>query len=320
VTAFLDRLRVELPVVQAGMGSGIAGPELAAAVSDAGGLGTIGTLPPAALRAALRRARAQTERPIAVNLLLPFAEPGHWQAAEEADLVVTFWGPPRRRTSGLWAHQCGSVDEALAARAAGADAVVAQGVEAGGHVRGELPARELLERTRAALPPGFPVLVAGGIADAADVREALGAGAAAAVLGTRFVLSNESGAHPQYKRRATEGSRTVLTELFGAGWPAPHRVLPNAATERWLRRDPSGPAWMRRLHRVATPALRRTPQRATSWLLARQRPGSPLLGPQPPTPDGPDALVEAGPLYAGETVARLTAVRPAGELTRELAG
>ena len=75
MTAFLDRLRVELPVVQAGMGSGIAGPELAAAVSDAGGLGTIGTLPPAALRAALREARSQTERPIAVNLLLPFAEP-----------------------------------------------------------------------------------------------------------------------------------------------------------------------------------------------------------------------------------------------------
>jgi NAD(P)H-dependent flavin oxidoreductase YrpB (nitropropane dioxygenase family) len=302
------------------MGGGIAGPELAAAVSEAGGLGTIGTLPPAALSGAVGRARELTGKPLAVNVLLPFAERGHWEAAAQADLVVTFWGGPRRRTRGLWAHQCGSVEEALAARAAGADAVIAQGVEAGGHVRGSLPALELLERVRAALPAGFPILLAGGLADTADVRGALEAGAAAAVLGTRFVLSEESGAHPEYKARAREGSHTILTELFGAGWPAPHRVLPNAATERWLRDDAAGPAWMRRLHRVSTPALRRLPERASSWLLARQRPGSPMLGPQPPAVGGPDALVESGPLYAGETVARLTEVRPAGELVRELAG
>jgi len=191
----LQRLGVELPVVQAGMGGGVAGSELAAAVAEAGGLGTLGTMPPARLRAELAAARELTGQPLAVNVLLPFARPEHWEAAREADLVVSFWGAPRRRTAGLWAHQCGSVQEALAAHAAGADGVIAQGVEAGGHVRGRTEALELLERVRSALPAGFPVWLAGGIADAQDVREALTAGADAAVLGTRFLLSEESAAH-----------------------------------------------------------------------------------------------------------------------------
>ena len=296
------------------MGGGIAGAGLAAAVSEAGGLGTIGTTPGDTLGAALKRARELTARPVAVNVLLPFAERAHWEAAADADLTVTFWGEPRRLVDGAWAHQCGSVEEALAARAAGADAVIAQGVEAGGHVRGSLPALELLERTRAALPEDYPVLLAGGLADAGDVRRALDAGAAGAVLGTRYVLSEESGAHPEYKRRSAAGERTVLTELFGAGWPAPHRVLPNAATERWLRHGAT-PAWMRRLHRVTAPVLARAP----AGLTRAQRPSSPLLSPQPPTAGGPDGLLESGPLYAGETVARIGDVRPAGELTRELA-
>jgi nitronate monooxygenase len=296
------------------MGGGIAGAELAAAVSEAGGLGTIGTTPGDTLGAELARARELTARPLAVNVLLPFAGRATWEAAAGADVTVTFWGEPRRRVAGPWAHQCGSVEEALAARAAGADAVIAQGVEAGGHVRGSLPALELLERTRFALPEDYPVLLAGGVADATDVRQALDAGAAAAVLGTRFVLSDESGAHPEYKRRAASGDHTLLTELFGAGWPAPHRVLPNAATERWLRRG-ALPAWVRRLHRATAPVLARAPAGAVRV----QRPWSPLLSPQPPTDGGPDGLVESGPLYAGETVARLGDVRPAGELTGELA-
>ena len=317
---FLERLGVELPVVQAGMGGGIARHELAAAVSEAGGLGTIGTLDPPALRAELAAARDATSRPIAVNLLLPFVRRGHWELAAEADAHVTFWGAPRRRAAGVWLHQCGSVEEARDAHAAGADAVIVQGVEAGGHVRGVQRALDLLERTRAALPDGYPLLLAGGIAEAADVRAALDAGAEGAVLGTRFVLSEESAAHPEYKRRGAEGTRTLLTELFGAGWPAPHRVLPNAATERWLRGDPRGPAWVRRLQRAATPMLARTPASLQARMASLARPSQPLLSPQPAVAGGPERLLEAGPLYAGETVARIGDVRPAGELTRELAG
>ncbi|MGH2985909.1 MAG: NAD(P)H-dependent flavin oxidoreductase, partial [Solirubrobacterales bacterium] len=235
MTGFLDRLRIELPIVQAGMGGGLAGHRLAAAVSDAGGLGTIGLLArPEELRREIAAARALTAKPIAVNLLLPFARGGHWEAASHADVVVTFWGPPKRRVPGPWIHQCGSVAEALRARTAGADAVIAQGAEAGGHVRGRLPALELLARIRAAVPRDYPVLCAGGVADAADATAMLRAGADAAVAGTRFLVSEESGAHAAYKQHLLAAHETILTELFGAGWPAPHRVVANAATERWL--------------------------------------------------------------------------------------
>jgi NAD(P)H-dependent flavin oxidoreductase YrpB (nitropropane dioxygenase family) len=140
VAGFLEQLGVELPVVQAGMGGGLSGAPLAAAVSGAGGLGTIGFLAPDAIRSELAAGRQATKRPIAVNLLLPFARGEHFEAASQADALVTFWGKPKRLSAGVWIHQCGSVEEAQAARAAGADAVIAQGHEAGGHVRGTLPA------------------------------------------------------------------------------------------------------------------------------------------------------------------------------------
>jgi nitronate monooxygenase len=217
---------------------GVAWHELAAAVSEAGGLGTIGGVraPTADEVAAARRL---TGRPIAVNLLLPFVGPGDAGAAAQADVVVTFWacrGGSRRRpgsTSG------GSVEEAKAAAHAGADALIVQGVEAGGHVRAKRPLLELLKRVRAAVQ--LPLLGAG--VDADDVRAVLDAGAVAAVVGTRFLLSDESRAHPEYKLRCVQARETVLTELFGLGWPdAPHRVIPNAATRRWLGGRPPGAA------------------------------------------------------------------------------
>src|ERR1019366_5872773 len=122
----------------------------------------IGLATPQALHAEIAAARELTDRPLAVNLLLPFAGRAHLEAASDADVLVTFWGVPKRRTSNVWIHQCGSVEEARAARQAGADAVIAQGVEAGGHVRGTLPAMELLARVREAMADAFPVLSAGG--------------------------------------------------------------------------------------------------------------------------------------------------------------
>src|SRR5215218_98064 len=212
------------------MGGGLSRHELAAAASEAGGLGTIAVSGAAAIERELAAARRLTGRPLAVNLLLPFARRDWFEAAAAADVVVTFWGKPRRRVPGVWIHQCGTVAEAQAARAAGADAAIVQGVEAGGHVRGTKAALELHERVRAALPAGFPTLLAGGIAARADVARALEAGADGAVAGTRFLLSDESRAHPEYKQRLLEATETTLTELFGAGWPAPHRVVENAAT------------------------------------------------------------------------------------------
>ena len=315
----LGEVSVEVPVVQAGMGGGLSGHELAAAVSEAGGLGTIAMVGAPAIESELAAARALTGRPLAVNLLLPFARRSWFQAAAAADVVVTFWGTPRRRVPGCWLHQCGSVEEALEAEAAGADGVILQGVEAGGHVRGKTPALELLERARARLGSGYPMLLAGGIAERSDAVRALESGAAGAVAGTRFLLAEESRAHPEYRRRLLAADRTILTELFGAGWPAPHRVVANAATDRWLDGDGRGPALNRALHHLLAPVARFVPPGAQLSMARAQRPGSRLLGPAAPTVDGPESLLDAGALYAGQSVSRVSEVRPAGELVSALA-
>ena len=316
--SLLERLGLEHPIVGAGLGGGLSRARLTAAIAEAGGLGQIGILPPALMRAELVAHRERSTGPVAANLLLPFARRAHWELAGEADAVVTFWGRPRRRTNGIWVHQCGSVDEARAAADAGADGVIAQGVEAGGHVRGTTPALELLQRTSHALPAGFPVWLAGGVAERADVEAALAAGAEAVVVGTRFLLSEESDAHPDYKRRLLDARETVLTELFGAGWPAPHRVVRNAATERWLGDDERGPAWVRALHRGTAPALSRMPVGLTQRAARSQRPGMPLLGPSAATVDDPASLLDSGPLYAGECVARIQRLLPAADVVRAL--
>ena len=196
--------------------------------------------------------------------------------------------------------------------------MIAQGLEAGGHVRGTVPAMELLDRTRKAVSYGYPVLSAGDIADASDVAARLDAGAEAVVCGTRFLMTEESGAHSVYKTRLIEAEETVLTELFGVGWPAPHRVVPNEATVRWLGRDPRGPGWVRAFHKATAPALSRVPVPMQFRLAATQKPSRPLFGPAAATAGGPPNLVEAGPLYAGECVSRISDIRPAGELLREL--
>ena len=316
--ALLEQLGIAAPVVQAGLGGGLSRHELAAAVSEAGGLGTIAVHGAEAIERELAAARRLTERPLAVNLLLPYARRSWFEAAAAADVVVTFWGKPRRRTPGVWIHQCGSVAEARSAHAAGADAVIVQGVEAGGHVRGEIPVLELLERVRAALPPSYPLLAAGGIAERADVRQALDLGASAAVAGTRFLLSPESRAHPEYRQRLLDADATILTELFGVSWPVPHRVVANAATERWLGDDPRGPRLNRALNRLSGVGARYAPPSLQARLTRAQRPTSRLLTPAGPTDDGPSTLVEAGPLYAGETVARIDAISPAAEIVAAL--
>ncbi len=311
----VDFRDLQLPIVQAGMGA-VARHELAAAVSEAGGLGTIGGAR-GRIADELTAARKLTGRPIAVNLVLPLLRPGDVQAAADADVIVTFWGEPRRLAGGTWVHQCGSVKEARAAEAAGADAVIAQGVEAGGHVRGTTPLLELIERVRAAVK--VPVLAAGGIVDPPGVREALDAGAVAAVLGTRFLLTEESRAHPDYKRRCLEAESTVLTELFGLGWAeAPHRVIPNAATRHWLGEDTRGPGWIRLANRLASPLVMRVPEALQDRGLALQRPALPFLGPPMALDDGPASLVDSGPLYAGANVTRISEILPAAQVVNDL--
>src|SRR6185312_13464344 len=246
--SFLDDLGIETPIVQAGMAGGVARGELAGAVSAAGALGTVGMMAPRAFAGALadarRRARA---RPVAANLLVPFIRADHVRACAEAGaaLVVLHGGLSRRwverlRACGLRVLvTVGTPREAVRALAAGASGLVVQGSEAGGHLLGVAPLERALPQVRGAVGE-VPLLAAGGIAEPADVRRALELGAAAAVAGTRFLLTEESHAHPEYRRRVLGAQRTLDTELFGIGWPLRHRVIPNAATDRWCRADERG--------------------------------------------------------------------------------
>ncbi|MGH2837153.1 MAG: NAD(P)H-dependent flavin oxidoreductase, partial [Thermoleophilaceae bacterium] len=167
--------------------------------------------------------------------------------------------------------------------------------------------------------PEYPVLVAGGIADGADVARALEAGADAAVLGTRFLLSEEANAALAYKQRLMESRETVLTDLFGMGWPAPHRVIWNEAAERWLRRDGGIPGWLSGVQRASRPLVARLPVAFQARMAGSQAAGRPFFGPLAPTADGPRNLLDAGALYAGESVARMHDIRPAAQLVGELA-
>jgi nitronate monooxygenase len=112
----------------------------------------------------------------------------------------------------------------------------------------------------------------------------------------------------------------LVTELFGAGWPAPHRVVRNAATERRLRRNDRGPGCMRGVNHITAPALSRLPVALIQRAAHAQRPGTPLLGPAAATVDDPVSLLDSGPLYAGECVARIQGLLPAAEVVRRLAG
>jgi NAD(P)H-dependent flavin oxidoreductase YrpB (nitropropane dioxygenase family) len=314
-----DLLGIASPVVQAPMGAGISRHELAAAVSAAGGLGTICVNGAAEIERELAAARSLTDRPVAVGALLPFLRRSWLKPLAQADVVITFWGRPRRLAGGSWLHQCGSVEEARAAHAAGADAVIVQGVEAGGHVRGTTPGLQLLEQVRSALPGDYPLLLSGGIAERADVARALEAGAIAAVAGTRFLLSPESRAHERYRERLLAAEQTFITELFGLGWPAaPHRVVANEATRRGLGPDGSIPLVTRAIHAASGPTGRYVPDAVREKMIARQRAGSRLLSPITATDDRGENLIDGAPLYAGETVARIRDVRPAAELVAAL--
>lgn len=324
----LDRLGLEHPIVQAGMGGGTSGAELAGAVSAAGGLGTVGiVLEPRRMREEVARARESAQgRPVAANLLVPFARIAHAQACIDAgaDCVVLFCGFNRRlvrrlRDEGvLVLQQVGTVPQAKRALAEGADGLIAQGREAGGHLLGVKPALDFLADVLE-IAHGHPVLLAGGIADAADVRRALQAGAKAAVAGTRFLLTEECAAHPAYKQRVLDAHETRETLLFSAGWHERHRVVPNAATERWCRDGSLGPRFVLALNRALAPLLRRLPPSASAATLTRQSLSLPLYGPASILRGMDERLLDVTPLYAGETATRIESIVPAAEAVRALA-
>ncbi|MBI4593083.1 MAG: nitronate monooxygenase [Candidatus Rokubacteria bacterium] len=246
-TRLTQKLGIRHPIVQAGMG-GAACADLAAAVSSAGGVGTLGMIrrSPAFIREQIRRTRALTRQPFGVNLVPPVPSPEGIEAQfevcldERVPMLSFFWCDPapfveRCHAAGILVmQQVGSAEEARHAVGAGVDVVIAQGHEAGGHVRGEVGLVAVLPAVVDAVAP-VPVIAAGGIADGRGLAAALALGADAVWVGTRFVASEEAESHPDYKKRLV-GARetdTIHTELFHIGWPphSPSRVLRNALTE-----------------------------------------------------------------------------------------
>src|SRR5580704_4904490 len=238
-TALCERLGIALPIIQAPIG-GAVGPPLAAAVSNAGGLGML--VPWRAdietVRRQIRELRALTSRPFGVNLNLEFAQEERLAVCldERVPVISFFWRDPaslvaRAKAGGaIVMHTVGSAAAAKQAVHCGVDIVVAQGWEAGGHVRGTVATMALVPAVVDAVSPA-PVVAAGGIADGRGLAAALALGAAGAWIGTRFLLSEEAAIHPRYRehlQRANENDTVYLDNLFDGRWPdAPHRVLRN---------------------------------------------------------------------------------------------
>ncbi len=231
---FTELVGSRLPLQQAGM-SGTATSTLAAAVSNAGGLGMIGVgrQQLAVVARYLDEVATLTTAPVGCACIAHFVMPEVVELlASRLPIVEFFYEWPdasRVPPAVICGWQVGSVDEAKAAVDAGCRYVIAQGMEAGGHVRGQVPLAELLSAVRAAVD--VPVVAAGGIGNAAAVRAAMQLGADAVRVGTRFVATRESNAHPAYIDAlvVADSDDAVLTEAFGVGWPnSPHRVLRSA--------------------------------------------------------------------------------------------
>jgi nitronate monooxygenase len=305
-TAFTELVGCTAPVQLAPM-PGVVTDDLAVAFADAGGLAMLGTplTAPGALAGRLAGLAARTTGVVGANVLLPFLDREVLAvAADRARVVEFFYGEPdpdlvatARRGGARVGWQVGSVAEAAAAERAGCDYVVAQGVEAGGHVRGVVGLLPLLAQVCGAV--ACPVVAAGGLATPGDLAAVLAAGAAAGRFGTRFVATAESGAHPRYVELllAASAEDTVYTEAFSVMWPdAPHRVLASclAAAGR-LENDFAGTMALPEAGSIPVP-------RYSAMVPTRETTGT----------------IEAMALYAGQSVGAVTSVRPAGELVREL--
>jgi nitronate monooxygenase len=300
-TAFTELVGCRLPLQLASLGGPIGTPRLAAAVSTAGGLGMIpNPTTPDEVELLVSQARGLTTAPIGVGFLIPFVSREAVDAAgRQADVVEFFYGEPDRelvarasRRGAVVGWQVGAASEAHQAVDCGCRYVVAQGTEAGGHVRGSQPLDAVVAETLGAV--NVPVVAAGGIGSAGRAAQLLAAGASAVRVGTRFVAADEADAHPRYVEAliAAGADDTVLTDAFGVGWPdAPHRVLRSALT---AARAFTGDV----VAKVGERSL-------------------PPFAPVPPT-SAAHGAVEAMPLYAGHSVDDLHRRMPAAEIVAEL--
>jgi nitronate monooxygenase len=245
-TRLTKALGIQVPIISAGMG-GPARSALAAAVSAAGGFGLLGMVrePPALIEAEIAAVRARTSKPFGVNLI-PFATDPKLLQDELAvcfdarvPAMCFFWQvfpdiiAQAKKAGSLVLYQVGSLEDALLAESAGADVVIVQGVEAGGHVKGTLPLAVLLPQVAGKVK--IPVVASGGMATGRSIAAALALGADGVHCGTVFLASEESFAHPFHKERIVEAKPgdTIHTDLFAINWPpnSPVRVLRNSVSD-----------------------------------------------------------------------------------------
>ena len=304
-TPICDLLGIEHPVALGGMGSAT-NPELVAAVSNAGGLGALGChgQTPEQVGERTQNIRRQTNKPFGLNFLLFHTRDDSFAAALELrPPVMQFaWAKPEQdlrdyfershKAGCLVTYMAGTVPEAKRAVQAGADIIIAQGTEGGGHV-GWMASMPLLPMVVDAVAP-VPVLAAGGYADGRGLAAALALGADGILLGTRFLATVESPLHPNFKQAIvdSDGHDTLLSEIpdiaSGLVWPgAMIRSRRNRFIERWAGRD-----W----------DLRRDRAEAWAKLNAARQSGD----------------IDEGPLSMGQDAGLIHDIPPAGEIVNRI--
>jgi len=313
--ALCRKLGIEVPIIQAPLGGAVT-PELAAAVSNAGALGTLPLwgADNETLRGQIQQTRSLTSKPFAVNLNMEFPQEERLEACleEGVPIISFFWQDPssliaKAKSAGaIVMHTVATADDARRAVDSGVDIVVAQGWEAGGHVRGMVATMPLIPSVVDAVGE-TPVVAAGGIADGRGMAAALALGASGVWIGTRFLAASEIAIHPEYQQRiiaASEADTVYCEDLFDGGWPnAPHRVLRNSTYDNWesAGRPPSG----KRPNEgevIAKSASQGDVVRYTS------------LTPRPDV----EGTIEALSLWAGQSAAIVRKVQPAAEIVSEI--
>ena len=312
--ALCRRLDIEKPILSAPMG-GAAGPELVAAVSNAGGYGVMPLWgkPADQVQDGIAQVRKLTDRNFGVNLNLSFPYQDQLQACIDAHVhsVSLFWGSePAAIETAKAAGLCvmmsvGTAAEAKSAADAGADIIIAQGWEAGGHVWGTVATMALIPAVVDAVD--VPVVAAGGIADGRGLAAALTLGASGAWVGTRFLASAEATIHDTYQRRvldASESEAEWYANLYNVAWEnAPHRALANATSRQW--------------HSTGTAAPGQRPDE--DEIVGHRPTGEAVQRYQSYTPTpGTTGDVAAMSLWAGQGVGLVRDIMPAAQIVEEL--
>jgi len=310
-TRFTDLVGCTVPIQQAPIG-GCASPRLAAAVAGAGGLGMVSVTgdPPEIVATQLDQARRLSAGPIGAHFFMLMVDPASAPesvaaAAERAPVVDFFYAEPDpalvrivHAAGALASWQIGSVEEARAAADAGCDFLIAQGIEAGGHVRGQTGVLALLDAVLSAVD--VPVLAAGGMGSGRSLAAVLAAGADGARIGTRFVAAEEAEAHPRYVEAliAARPTDTLRSDTFALDFPgAPHRALRSSiAAVEAFQGDVVGEVFR------PSDGDRVPVRRFQKLTITRHVSGA----------------IEAMPHWAGESVGGVTGIQPAAEIVREL--